>query len=284
MAEQRLDPDVAPGATTAFAAATSIAAVGPGAWRATIDLDWSVWGGPNGGYVSALLVQAMTRELAMPDRHLRSVTLQFLRPLQPGPVRIETAVERHGRSLSTLSAQAAQESGPGVMALAAFGDDRPALEVSQVRMPAVPPPEDCAPLAFPPEVAPPFSRFLEYRPADDRRPLSGGDRADLLVWLRLAEAEPHTPATATLLVDAAFPALYARLQHPVAIPTVDMTVHHMTEGSAELGAWLLGAFTTRIAAGGYAFEDGELWRRDGVLVAQARQGRRILLPAARPGT
>lgn len=287
MLEQVLTEDPAAGQTaevgSAFAEATAIHSVGPGAWRGEIDPAWSVWGAPNGGYVSAFLLQAMIRHLDRPERRLRSVTLNFLSPLQPGRVRIETTMERQGRSLSAMTARAVQERGPAVMALAAFGDDRRAPSVSQVHMPHVPPPEDCAPLAFPPEVTPPFSRFLEYRPAGGGMPFAGGERADLLVWLRLSDAERHTAVTATFLVDAVFPALYARLRQPVAVPTIDLTVHHLAEGPADPGAWLLGSFTTRIAADGYAYEDGELWRRDGVLVAQGRQGRRVLVPNARPG-
>ena len=60
----------------------------------------------------------------------------------------------------------------------------------------------------------------------------------------------------------------------MAVPTVDLTVHFRAPlpppGARPEDSYLV-VFRTRVAAGGFMEEDGELWSRDGVLLCQSRQ-------------
>src|SRR4051812_27581671 len=78
---------------------------------------WATPRGPHGGYVMAILANAMER---VAERQPRSITCHFLRPPQVGPVRVTTTVERAGRSMSTISARMEQEGKPVALALGAF--------------------------------------------------------------------------------------------------------------------------------------------------------------------
>jgi len=58
------------------------------------------------------------------------------------------------------------------------------------------------------------------------------------------------------------------------VPTVDLTIHFRTElplAHARPDDWCLAVFRSRLAAGGFVEEDGEVWSHDGVLLAQSRQ-------------
>jgi len=60
--------------------------------------------GPNGGYLAAIILRAMTAELDESARAAPSLTCHYLRPPGAGELRVDVTVERSGRSLSTVSA------------------------------------------------------------------------------------------------------------------------------------------------------------------------------------
>ena len=62
----------------------------------------------------------MTAELDDPAREARSLTCHYLRPPAEGEVRLDVAVERSGRSLSTVTARLSQAGALCVLAVAAF--------------------------------------------------------------------------------------------------------------------------------------------------------------------
>ena len=106
--------------TTTFDADTAVAPAGaPGVYDATISPRWAVPRGPNGGYIAALMLRALTATVDDPDRAPRSLTLHYLRPPIPGePAEIHVVVERAGRTLTSLSARMIQGGRPMVLALA----------------------------------------------------------------------------------------------------------------------------------------------------------------------
>jgi acyl-CoA thioesterase len=57
------------------------------------------------------------------------------------------------------------------------------------------------------------------------------------------------------------------------VPTVDLTVHFRAAWPADLDPsdFALVVFRSRLARDGFVEEDGEVWTRSGVLLAQSRQ-------------
>ncbi len=157
---------------SAFAQATAVEPAGDGAWRATCDGGWSTGLGPNGGYLAAMVLRAMTAQLGDPARHARSLTCHYLRPPVEGEVRVEVTVERSGRSLSTLTARLIQDGRLCVLAVGAF-----AIELDGVLDYTSSPPATAGPDATPrlppaPEV--PVTQHFEMRPALGASTSSGG--------------------------------------------------------------------------------------------------------------
>ena len=72
------------------------------------------------------------------------------------------------------------------------------------------------------------------------------------------------------LCDAWFPAVFSAVEEPLAVPTLDLTVH-LRAPLPRPSDWVLGSFWTRRARDGFLEEDGELFSRDGELLAQSRQ-------------
>jgi acyl-CoA thioesterase len=72
-----------------------------------------------------------------------------------------------------------------------------------------------------------------------------------------------------MLSDAWWPSPLPRLTRPAALPTIDLTVHFRSPPVGD--GHVLAVFRSSTSAGGFFEEDGELWSRDGVLLAQSRQ-------------
>jgi acyl-CoA thioesterase len=121
---------------------------------------------------------------------------------------------------------------------------------------------------------PPVSRRWEFRGALGGAPFSGAAEAVTGGWLRLAQPQNADAYVVAAMTDAWFPAVFARLTEPAALPTVDLTVHFrapLPVAGADPAGWTLARFSSRWAHEGFVEEDGELWSPDGVLLAQSRQ-------------
>jgi acyl-CoA thioesterase len=112
---------------------------------------------------------------------------------------------------------------------------------------------------------PGFLDRLEIRPVGN---LTGGEARNL-AWLRLDPPRPLDHLALTALSDGWMPAAFSKLGRPFGAPTVDLTIHFRAPVPSE--DWVLADYRSRFSAGGTWEEDGELWARDGTLLAQSRQ-------------
>jgi acyl-CoA thioesterase len=256
-----------------FDRATAVASLGDGAWAGAVEGGWFAGRGPNGGYLAAIVLRAMVGELGDAAREPRSLTCHYLRPPAAGPVRIDVTVERTGRATSTLTARMAQDDRACVLGVAAFGVDVSAPAAYATAPPDVPAPEDVAPVDNSGSGLSIVGRF-EARPALGAPMFAGADEAVTGGWLRFADARPTDAIALAMLADAWWPTPWVRLREPVPAPTLDLTVHFRAPRAAAAlapGEPVLAVFRSTTAADGFFEEDGELWTRDGVLLAQSRQ-------------
>jgi acyl-CoA thioesterase len=260
-------------AVTEFDRDTAVVPAGDGVWHATISDQWAVPRGPNGGYIAALMLNALTAAVADPERAPRSLTLHYLRPPAPGPAAVHVTVERAGRTLTSLSARLLQGDRTMVLALAAFAGDFPTVADYAAPAPDVDPPAALHTVPDGPGI-PPIALRTAMAPVFGPGPLSGGDEAIVGGWLRLAEPRAADAAALAFYADAWLPSPFALLKAPAPAPTVDLTIHFRTRlphpGMAPEDP-VLARFVSKTSAGGYFEEDGELWAPDGTLLAQSRQ-------------
>jgi acyl-CoA thioesterase len=252
----------------AFADDTAVRSTGDGGFECRIEPRWWVIAGPNGGYIGAIFTRALLA-VGDSDRPLRSLTLHYLRAPVEGPARIEVEVERQGRSVTFLSARLVQDGKPCVLALAVMALDRDGIDIDQVQMPDVRPPGEIETLPGR-DQAPPFARNFEFRPALGPLPFSGGEEALAGGWIRFGDDEPLDAPALVALCDSWFPAVFGTTTEPLAVPTLDLTVHLRASAPRPAG-WVLGRYRTRLARNGFLDEEAELFAEDGELLAQARQ-------------
>ena len=101
---------------------TAVQDLGDGRYGAEMSERWWVARGPNGGYVSAVVLRAIQAAAAI-KRAPRSLTVQFPRAPVAGPVEITVKTEREGRTVTFLSARMEQQGELQAAALAVLADD-----------------------------------------------------------------------------------------------------------------------------------------------------------------
>ena len=265
-----------------FDADTAVRAVGEGVFEASVAPHWFIARGPNGGLVAALVLRAMQEALGETTRVARSLTVHYLRPPREGPTRIETTIERRGTSVATISARMLQDERPVALGIGAFSIPWPGPEYSGVQMPNVPPAESLRPLDD--------ARFPEFMSNYDMRwalgppPFSGATDAVAGGWVRTSAPRVADALFVAAAADSFPPPIFGTLSAPAAAPTIDLTVHFrdvLPPVGASPEEHVLAVFRTKLAHGGFFDEEGEIWSRDGRLLAQSRQ--HALLLQNRPG-
>jgi acyl-CoA thioesterase len=256
------------GVTTAFDADTALEPAGDGRWTGRISERWFVGRGPNGGLLAAQAARAMQALAGDPGREPRSLTLHYLEAPAAGPVTLAGRVERAGRSTTAVSLRFEQDGRAVALGLGVLSTWREgAFEHAESAPPAVPAPGEIEPM--PRGAAPEAATFVgnyEYRWAVD------GEGARVGGWIRVpGGGRPVDAVAVAAFTDAFPPAVFPVLRRPAAAPTLDLTIHFRAPLEAAGTGWVLGAFGSRRAAGGYFEEDGELWSEGGVLLAQSRQ-------------
>jgi acyl-CoA thioesterase len=253
---------------------TAVEPLGGGRFAARIDRGWWIVRGPNGGYVAAILLRALRAAVADPARLPRSFTVHFTSPPTEGPAEVATALERVGRTVTTATARLEQGGKLRALALAAFGTPRTGPDFAHLVRPEVTPPERAVPLAssFPIPMRERFESRAVFGPPGPASPeaVSGG-------WIRLREEPgPVEPELVAAYTDAWPPAVFSQIAPTdlaSGVPTVDLTVHFRAAWPAELDPteFALVVFRSRLARDGFVEEDGEVWTRSGLLLAQSRQ-------------
>jgi acyl-CoA thioesterase len=260
----------------------------PTEFAAEVSPDWRAGRGPHGGYLAAMLLRALMESVADADRAPRSLTIHYARAPEPGPVRITTVIERQGRSLSTLSARMHQGRELTALALAAFSIPWGGSEISDVQIPDVDPP-DASRQGFSliEQGGPMFANHLILQPRMGGLPFAGGEQSmEVLGWIGLAEPRPLDALSLAFFSDALIPSPFMRLTEPLAVPTIDLTVHFRTgmprsplsDGSVhDPGELCLARTRTELIHDGFFVEDGAIWAADGTLLAESRQAA-IVIP------
>ena len=258
-----------------FEDATAVFQREDGGYEASIDKRWWVVRGPHGGYLSAIVLRALTEVVDDPTRPVRSFTTHFIAPPQEGPIEIVPVVERAGRSITYTSARVVQNGRTMSTSLAAFAKPWESdISYDYAQPPEVASPDECTEIPSEGAMFPAFLQNFDMRWGIGPIPYSGEEETTIGGWLRFVDPQPVDAPAAACLLDAWAPAVLPRAQAPVVAPTVDITMHFrrpLPHPGTRPEDFFLFRMTSRVAHEGYFEEDGELWAPDGALVAQVRQ-------------
>ena len=265
---------------TTFEKDTTVSKTGAGAYEADVSENWWVARGPHGGYLASILLRALIDTVDDDARSPRSLTVHYAAAPVAGPARIETEVVRSGSRLSTVSARLLQGDQTLAMAIAAFSMDWGGLDYTDQTMPETVPPEEGFPIHEVDSV-PEFVRRFHMMGTLGDLPFSGAAEAKLGGWIRLAEPVLADSVVVATLMDAWAPVTFPVATEPFVAPTIDLTIHFrapLPHPGARVDDFYFGRFWSHLARDGFFEEDGELWSKDGVLLAQSRQLALTLTP------
>ncbi len=255
---------------------TGVARQDDSTFVANLDPGWWVMRGPNGGYLAAIVLRALTAAVDDPSRAARSLTVQYTAPPDADELTVTTAIERVGRSLTSCSARVTQGDRLVALAIAAFSAPRPGPVFCDLHPPDVPPASGLERLEVLPE-APPIASRWDTRWAIGRPPRPGKPLAREALaggWIRLEEPQAFDAPAIAAVTDAWIPPIFSRTDELLAVPTIDLTVHFrspLPHPGLDPDGFVLAVFRTNAAADGFMEEDGEVWAPDGTLLAQSRQ-------------
>jgi len=266
----------------------ALTALADGDFAAHLDGGWVVGGGVNGGYLLAVIGNAV-RERLLETGHVDpfSISAHYLSASVPGPATVETRIVRAGGRFSTVAATLVQDVDgvrtPRISALATYGDldsahdagTDAAAEALHLALPVpdLPPREECRLSSEAPaeikKIAPLLDRFgTRLDPATAMWAVGKPSRNGLIQgWFELADQRPLDPIALLVVVDALPPVTFD-LGLPGWAPTLELTAHVRAKPAP---GWAVVRHYTRTVAGGLFEEDCEVWDSAGRLVAQSRQ-------------
>jgi acyl-CoA thioesterase-2 len=258
-----------------------------------------------GGQVIAQALVAATRTVEK-ERVAHSLHAYFMRPGDPRvPILYEVDRIRDGKSFTTRRVVAIQHGKAIFSASISYQLDEPGVS-HQSAMPPVPPPEDLKSerelLAKERDKLPPeFVKWLErerpidFRAVEPRHPLSDEKLAPVQhLWMKTVARLPDDPALhkavmayasdMSLLGTGLRPHGLSWLKGNVQAASLDHAIWFHRD--FRIDEWLLYAQESPSASGARSFNRGELFTREGVLVASvAQEGlMRLRRPTDKPET
>ena len=240
-----------------------------GRLHGALDTRWWIYLGPNGGFLASFCLGALQHVVGT-ELQPRTLSVHYPGRAGEGPVEFEVQIDKQGRTFTFASGRMYQD---GKLMSSFLGSFAPATDTGgfdDSPMPDVKMPEDIPEVVVPDDMIPEFSRKFDYRPASDAMPFTQSDRGEFTAWIRLKDERPIDSLLIPSVADGFFPAIFVKLAGPAPVPTVDLTVHFRATLPRDHD-WILGRFETKRVAEGFFEEDGEMWTRDGTLIAQSRQ-------------
>jgi acyl-CoA thioesterase len=253
-----------------FDADLTLAPAGEHRWTVEISPAWDIGDNPSGGYVQAMTLAALGRQLPHPDP--LTATSHFLRPVASGaPAEIVVESVRHGSTVSTGVASLLQDGKERVRTLATFTDLDAQHGRSLLRAypPEWPGPDDC--LARDPDTPAPF-RFIEQFDIRLEPGLARTSETEIGGWIRFRDGRDPDLLSMPLFADG-FPPTVMSLGELGWVPTIELTIHFRAKPEP---GWLQALFVTEVIRDGLFEEDGTIWDASGRVVAQSRQLAKIL--------
>lgn len=241
-----------------------------GVHAVTLSDEWNTPNGTaNGGYVLAVVLNAVVIESPLPDLLTASIT--YFRPPAPGEALVEVVPLRTGCRVATFEATLRQDGTPIAHAVVSLHDADSTGDVQHTPRgrPTYPAPEDCLDVmeAVPSGTVPILERF-DYRHEDVPGWMRGEPTGDTsaLFWVRPKDGRPIDALAATVLVDA-YPPVTAEIGE-LKSATVQLTIHFRRRPKT---GWALAHVVGRHVIDGFHDEDVELWDEDDRLIVESRQ-------------
>jgi len=253
-----------------FDSAIEVRSLGEGVYDTPIRNGWDIMGNANGGYLLALVAEAMKAESGRRDPV--TITAHYLSPGLVGDATTTVQVVKQGKRFATVQA-ALQRDGKDVMrVIGTFGDidTDPLAPRRELALPEMPSYDDC-PRRDAGDGAPAIMDKVPVRLHPDDVGFALGKpsgNGTMRGWVKFADDRPHDTVSLLLASDALPPPIFNIDGETGWVPTVELTVHVYARPAP---GPLLCSFVSNLVQAGMLEEDGVMWDSRGVCVATSRQ-------------
>ena len=241
----------------------------PDIFETKISNNWSINGNPNGGYLLAILANAMQQKSNRDSVTICTAT--YLSKTTPG--KADLALENIGRTknLDRWEAKLVQIGNEKIRVIGTFSD----IEINrndkryEKSAPDLAPKENCMRI-------PPMGEYTVYDNMDVRLdPGCAGwftgsliDISEHKGWIKFQNDRPFDAVSLLLAADAFPPPVFTSQGMVAWVPTIEFSVNIRNIPKTP---WLKCIFRTHFINNGILEEDGEIWDEDNELVAISRQ-------------
>lgn len=244
-------------------------AQGNNTFTAEITNNWSINGIPNGGYMMAMIANALMDQ--RPTTFTPILTANFLSRCSPGTARLHYEKISSSRQFDRFQAGLHQNGRERIRVLATLANQPSDQTLIRYESPAIEVTDrgDCIPMMSEPG-------YTLFEQVDVRMdPASAGWTTDRLVekseikgWFKFKDDRPYDLAALFLVADAFPPPVFASQGSVAWVPTIEFSISIRQLPTTE---WLKCSFRTRFITGRLLEEDGQVWDESGKLIAISRQ-------------
>jgi len=254
-----------------FDIATNAVPLGNGVYDTPVEDRWDINGNANGGYLLALVANAMRAESGR--AHPVSISMHYLSPAPAGPATTTCQVVKAGRRLSTVVASMSRDGRDIVRSIGTFGDVDASIgaQSNTLVKPQMVPYEDCPKRPDNPEMPLGLTSRLDMRLHPEDVGFSTNTPngiARVRGYFAFKDGRPVDTLALLLAADAFPPVTFNLFGVKGWVPTIEFTVH--VRGVPVDGP-IICQFTSSLTQGGFWEEDGVMWDSAGTVVAMSRQ-------------
>jgi hypothetical protein len=231
--------------------------------------NWSINEIPNGGYLMALVANAMLQQST--KKRIAILTAAFIARSAAGQSLVRVEKIAASTQFERYEARLLQNQTEKVRALGTFVDEDMACTVNRYEAApaAIAPLDQCIPI-------PRMNHFTLYDQIQVRLdPACAGwmnlryaEISEFKGWIKFRDERPYDALSLLVAADAFPPPVYASQGLAAWVPTLEMSVNIR---KLPAGPWLKCFFRTRFITCGLAEEDGEIWDEADELVLLSRQ-------------
>ena len=241
----------------------------PNVYSGHIAANWSINGVPNGGYLMAILANAMLQSSEMKSTPL--LTANFLNRCEPGEATVIIERMSSSRQFNRFQARLHQNGKEKIRSFGTFANENNEciLESYETEAPEIAELEKCIAI---PEL-PNYSLFaqMDVRLDSSSAGWSMGqlsDQSESKGWIKFKDNRSFDELSILLIADSFPPAVLSTQGMVAWVPTLEFSVNIRNIPTT---TWLKCIFRTRFITCGLLEEDGEIWDQNGEMIAISRQ-------------
>ncbi len=248
-----------------------ITAQNPSFFNAVVSDNWSVNGIPDGGYLMAIITNAMMQ--CSEHKSTPILTANYISRSRPGEAVIEVEPIKQSRQFNRLGGKLCQGGEEKVRMFGTFATDTDKDACLTERYEKSPPlissRAECIRI-------PEIPNYTIFHNMDIRLdPTCAGwikgemsKKSEIKGWIKFKNTRPVDIYSIALMADSFPPAILASQGMVAWVPTLEFTVNIRNIPETH---WLKCVFRTRFVSCGLIEEDGEIWDEAGNIIALSRQ-------------